>query len=432
MQGRLTKDGPGMLDDIWETPAVLRRMLDKYLGGTPTAIDLPNLKKPLPESSQFAGRSPLEVMKSCTIADGKFANKFTIIGAGTSFHAAILAEYLIETIARIPVEAQYASEFRYSTPLAQKGDIFVVVSNSGETSDAVESLRRVRSSKNGKDVFIVSIVNEANSTIAHESDFIIEAMAGVEAGVAATKAFSATVMAFVLLSIALGEASGTLAQTERDMLLVKLKELPDQVQQVLDRESTPLKRKDSVESLKIGDCNLWDIGCQNVLAQNFIFMGRGLMFPIALEGAMKCKEISYIHAEGYPAAEMKHGPIALIDQFMPVVCIAPRSDPTYEKIKANIEEVKTRNGSIIAITEDFNDELQDLSEHVIFVPPTHEYLMPLLAVIPLQLLAYMMGVLRGNEVDNPRGLQKIVDPTLNRTQSKQFAPPGRTVEAVAA
>merc|ERR1719195_468897 len=190
-------------------------------------------------------------------------------------------------------------------------------------------------------------------------------------------------------------------------MLDRLEELPSLAQMVIEKESRVLSDA-ATKQIDIGDCPLWDIGCQNVLANNFIFLGRGFNFPIALEGAMKCKEIAYIHAEGYPAAEMKHGPIALIDQFMPVVCITPRSDPTYEKIKANIEEVKARNGATIAITEDFNTELEEICEHVIHVPCTHEYLMPLISVIPLQLLAYMMGILRGNEVDNPRGLQKSI------------------------
>jgi len=187
------------------------------------------------------------------------------------------------------------------------------------------------------------------------------------------------------------------------------------IQEFMSKEVEPLY---SAVPVQIGCHVLWDIACQNVLAQNFIFLGRGVNFPIALEGAMKCKEVAYIHAEGYPAAEMKHGPIALIDQFMPVVCIAPGSDPTYDKIKSNIEEVKTRNGAVIAITDASSaEELAESSEYVIVVPRTHELLVPLVAVIPLQLLGYMMGILRGNEVDVPRNLQKVlscdpVSPTL--------------------
>merc|ERR1712216_446589 len=210
-------------------------------------------------------------------------------------------------------------------------------------------------------------------------------------------------------------------KAEQEKLLGCLRDLPNLVQNVLDKEALPLRPKGDVSPARspcIGECTLWDIGCQNVLANNFIFLGRGFNFPIALEGAMKCKEIAYIHAEGYPAAEMKHGPIALIDQFMPVVCIAPGSDPTYDKIKSNIEEVKTRNGAVIAITDASSaEELAESSEYVIVVPRTHELLVPLVAVIPLQLLGYMMGILRGNEVDVPRNLQKVlscdpVSPTL--------------------
>merc|ERR1712228_267261 len=186
-------------------------------------------------------------------------------------------------------------------------------------------------------------------------------------------------------------------------------EIPDLIQTLIERESRALRQDDDPDrGLEIGECKLWDIGCQNVLANNFIFLGRGFCFPVALEGAMKIKEIAYIHAEGYPAAEMKHGPIALIDQFMPVVVIAPKSDPTYDKIRSNIEEVRARHGSIIAITEHTNKDLEELCQHVIAVPPAHEYTMPLLAVVKMQLLACMMGMLRGNEVDHPRGLQKTI------------------------
>lgn len=211
---------------------------------------------------------------------------------------------------------------------------------------------------------------------------------------------------FVLMAVALGQECGTFPAEEQKTLLDAMEALPEHVRAVLDRESGHLQH--GKENEAPGECALWDIACQNVLAGNFIFLGRGFNFPIALEGAMKCKEIAYIHAEGYPAAEMKHGPIALIDQFMPVVVIAPKADPTYDKIRSNIEETKARHGSVIAVTEVDNTELQEICEYVIHVPRTHEYLMPLLAVIPMQLLAYMMGILRCNEVDNPRGLVKTV------------------------
>ena len=287
-------------------------------------------------------------------------------------------------------------------PAPAAGDVFIVVSNSGETFDSVESLRLVQRSAGGKEVLTVGVVYEAESTIGKVADALMQTFAGVEAGVASTKVFSCTVLNFVLLAIALGEACGTLQEAERKTLMRQLEELPALVQEVIELESRALKMQDSPRSLVIGECILWDISCQNVLAQNFIFLGRGCNFPIALEGAMKCKDTAYIHAEGSPAAEMKHGPIALIDQFMPVVVIAPQPDPCYEKIKANFNEVATRSGSIIAITDTTNNELGDLCEYVIRVPPTHELLMPLVAVIPMPLLAYMMGILKGNEAARGR------------------------------
>jgi len=398
-------DAKGMLSDIYDTPEVLRKTLK--LNIQDGSIKLPGLLKPLPEGHHMAGKTPMEVMAACTTSNGEYKNRFTIIGCGTSHHAALLAEYLIEHIARIPVEVQYASEYRYRQPITRPGDVFIAVSNSGETHDTVESLHLLQRSKGGKEVLTIGLVNEAYSTIGKEVDACLLTVAGVEAGVASTKVFSCTVLTFVLLAIALGEACGTLPDAERKTLLDKLDDLPGLVQEVIERESRPLKMEDSLRSLEIGECILWDISCQNVLAQNFIFLGRGCNFPIALEGAMKCKETAYIHAEGYPAAEMKHGPIALIDQFMPVVVIAPSADPCFDKIKANINEVATRSGSIIAITDN-PGELGDLCEYVIRVPSTHEFLMPLVAVIPMQLLAYMMGILKGNEVDNPRGLRKSV------------------------
>lgn len=395
-----------MLNDIWETPEVLKRMLREHLQAAEGRVSFPSLEKPLPESHALAGRSALQVMAD--IASGGFKNRITVLGSGTSWHAALFAEYAIESIARIPVDVEYASEYRHRQPLIKPGDVLIVISSSGETCDAVESLRAVQRCEHGSQVLTLGFVNKAGSTIARESDAFVEALAGEEVGVAATKVFSSTLLALVLLAVALGTKTGTFAEDDRRELLAKLQELPGHVQDVLNHEVQPLRQEAKERYISIGKCMLWDLSCQNVLSNNFIFLGRGFNFPIALEGAMKCKEIAYIHAEGYPAAEMKHGPIALIDQFMPVVFIAPRSDPTYAKIKANIEEVKARNGSTIVITEEYNTELDDLCEYVIRVPSTHEYLMPIVSVIPLQLLSYMMGMLRGNEVDAPRGLQKKI------------------------
>lgn len=398
-----------MLNDIWETPQVLRNLLERHLSSDAAgkiAVRFPTLEQPLPASHALAGKTALQVMAACGDGKQSVKNKIIIIGSGTSYHAAILAEYLIETIARIPVEVQYASEFRYQRPLVREGDVVVIVSNSGETAEAVDCLRMLSKCEEAKGVLLMGVVNEVDSTIAKEVDVYICAGAGVESGVASTKAFQATNASFVLLATALGEARNLLGKHEHAML-DRLQELPSLAQKVIERESQMLQ-SGSPDQIDMGACPLWDIGCQNVLAQNFIYLGRGFNFPIALEGAMKCKEMAYIHAEGYPAAEMKHGPIALIDQFMPVVVIAPRSDHCYEKIKSNIEEVKARSGATIGITEDGNHDLDDICEYIIRVPETHEYLFPLLALIPLQLLSYFMGVLRGNEVDNPRGLQKTV------------------------
>lgn len=397
-----------MLNDIWDTPKVLSSLTSKYVKDG--RVEFPCLHEKLPEGHGLAGRTPLEVMSACSQAvSSSLSNKFTVIGSGSSWNLSLLAEYLVEHLARIPVEAQYASEFRYRRPLMRAGDVMIVISSSGETADAVESLRNVQRSENGRNVLTVAIVNKASSTLGRECDVCIDVEAGVEFGVASTKVFTSTGFVLALVAFQIGEACVPMAPAERVAFVKRLEELPGSVQEVLDGESQVLHKQGMEErSLRIGECALWDIGCQNVLAQNFIFLGRGFNFPIALEGAMKCKELAYIHAEGYPAAEMKHGPIALIDQFMPVVVVCPKADPSYEKVKANLEEVKARNGATIAITESYNDELEELCEYVIKVPETHEYLMPLLAVIPLQLLAYMMGILRGNSVDAPRGLKKSV------------------------
>jgi len=405
-----TEGSKGLLSDIRDTPEVMTRVLDTYLRVPPSgegSVDFPSLRQPLREGHGLAGRTPIEVMAACRPpAGGSYNNKFVIIGCGTSNHAALVAEYLIEHIARIPVEVQYASEYRYRKPLVRAGDVLFVVSNSGETSDAVESLRLVRECTNGKQVLIVGVVNEKDSTIAKESDAFIDVLADKEMSVASTKVFSSTILAFTLLAVALGECTETFAGGQKTALLEAVRALPSSVQKVLDQDTKIFKNQES--RLDIGECVLWDIACQNVLANNFIFLGRGFCFPVALEGAMKMKEFAYIHAEGYPAAEMKHGPIALIDQFMSVVVIAPKCDPSYEKIKSNIEETKARSGNVIAITEHTNTDLGELCQHVIAVPPAHEYTMPLLAVIKMQLLACMMGMLRGNELDQPRGLQKTI------------------------
>jgi glucosamine--fructose-6-phosphate aminotransferase (isomerizing) len=412
-----------MLKDICQTPAVLQAVLASRL--SQGAVEIPELSKPFPSEHCFSGKTPLEVMAACQAKDGSFENKITIIGCGTSYHVAVLAEYLIEHIARVPVEVAYASEYRYKPLVHRKGDVLIAISSSGKTTDTVESVKHLQAS--GAEVMTVAVVNDGNglpgkddTSLGELCDVCIGTCAGPELGIASTKVFSASALAFVLLAIAMGQQTGQLEEDARKDILSKLEKVPSQISTVIRREASQMTAEGdaSPKQLKIGECRLWDIGLQNVLASNFIYLGRGFNFAVALEGAMKCKEVAYIHAEGYPAAEMKHGPIALIDQFMPVVVIAPRADQCFSKIKSNIEEVQTRSGSVIAITEE-NEENPDepveletgdkACEHVIKVPGTHEFLMPLIAAIPVQLLAYRMGHLRGYDVDNPRGLVKVAE-----------------------
>jgi glucosamine--fructose-6-phosphate aminotransferase (isomerizing) len=423
----------GMIPDIWGTPDALQRQLDEYLKQD-DSIEFPELVKPLSKecldkvkSNQLTPiKCAMDVLADCCKHQARW-NTFTILGSGSSWHIGLVAEYLIEGLARIPVEVGYASEFRWTEPLITPGDVVIVISQSGETKDSLEALRMVKDK-----ALTIAIVNNPNSTMARESDAFIDVHAGDEMGIASTKAFSATLMTLVLLGIRLGEMRDQLPGDERIKLLTALKKIPMQVSDVLSRSRWKRggKRKEdlsqgkprswSVERMNEGDSNdtkvpdakeqfsLMDVCRMNVLSQNFIVLGRGLNFPIALEGAMKFKEIAYMHAEGYPAAEMKHGPLALIDMFMPVVCIVPKSDPTYEKIKVNVEEVKSRRGCLICITESGNHDLDDIAEHVIHVPATHEYLMPLISLVPLQVMAVMMGKLRGTDVDKPRNLEKTV------------------------
>merc|ERR1712216_177333 len=267
------------------------------------------------------------------------------------------------------------------------GDVIVAVSQSGETADTLAAISLAK--KHG--CLTVGICNTVGSTIARETDCGVYLHGGPEIGVASTKAFTAQICVMCMIALKLLKEKGDDSTADFKKKLKALAALPDKVRKVLEEKEKVLNMSRVFR-----------------YASNFLYLGRGYNFPVALEGAIKLKEISYIHAEGYPAAEMKHGPIALIDQFMPVVVIAPVNDPNAEKLQSNIEEVLARGGSVIAISDETKNELEELCEHVIKVPSTHEYLMPLLTVIPMQLLAYMMGILRGNEVDNPRGLAKTV------------------------
>ena len=312
-------------------------------------------------------------------------SRIVITACGTSWHAGLIGEYLMEEYLRIPVEVEYASEFRYRDPILDKNDLVVVISQSGETADTLAAMREGKS----KGAKAYGICNVVGSTIAREADGGTYLHAGPEIGVASTKAFTSQITVLALFTMYL--ARKRLPDFERGPELAKALELlPDQVQGILD------------QSDKIRDLAL-DYSTHN----NFLYLGRGYNFPVALEGALKLKEISYIHAEGYPAAEMKHGPIALIDDKMPVVVIALK-DSAYEKIMGNVEEVKARGGRIIAIASEGDNEIASKVDHVIYIPATIPGLSPVLSVIPLQLLAYHIAVLRGCNVDQPRNLAKSV------------------------
>ena len=313
------------------------------------------------------------------------ANRIVICACGTSWHAGLVGEYLIEEFARIPVEVEYASEFRYRNPILNEGDVVLVISQSGETADTLAAVREAKR----QNIPVYGICNVVGSTIARETDAGVYLHAGPEIGVASTKAFTAQVLVLTMLALKMAEGR-TLSNEELRENLRALEELPEKVQEVL-------KLNDQIREMS------------EVFryATNFLYLGRGYNFPVALEGALKLKEISYIHAEGYPAAEMKHGPIALIDRQMPVIFIALK-DRTYEKVVTNIEEVVARHGVVIAITDSDNDELDGLCEYVIRIPAARDFLSPILAVLPLQFLAYHIAVLRGCDVDQPRNLAKSV------------------------
>jgi glucosamine--fructose-6-phosphate aminotransferase (isomerizing) len=314
------------------------------------------------------------------------ADRVVIAACGTSWHAGLVGEYLIESFAQVPVEVEYASEFRYRDPILRDGDVVLVISQSGETADTLAAVREAQ----GKGVPCFGICNVVGSTIARETDAGVYLHAGPEIGVASTKAFTAQVTVLSMLALKLAKGR-TLSDAEFADNIQALANVPQQVGEVLEGNNDELREMSEVYRY----------------ASNFLYLGRGYNFPVALEGALKLKEISYIHAEGYPAAEMKHGPIALIDRFMPVVFIAMK-DSTYDKVLSNIEEVVARDGSVIAITDEGNGELDELCEYVIEIPETKEFLSPLLTVIPLQLLSYHIAVMRGCHVDQPRNLAKSV------------------------
>ena len=313
-------------------------------------------------------------------------NRIVMVACGTSWHACLVGEYLFEDLARINVEVEYASEFRYRNPIINEGDIVLAISQSGETADTMAALELAKS----KGATILGICNVVGSSISRITDAGSYTHAGPEIGVASTKAFTAQVTVLTLMAASLARKKGKLNESKFRNLLSSLEAIPQKVQLVLDKTE---KIKKIAEKYKD--------------ASNALYLGRGSSFPVALEGALKLKEISYIHAEGYPAAEMKHGPIALIDEEMPVFVIATKG-PSYEKVVSNIQEVKARKGKIIAIVTEGDDQVKDFADDFIEIPETNEYLVPLIATVPFQILSYYIAVMRDCNVDQPRNLAKSV------------------------
>jgi glucosamine--fructose-6-phosphate aminotransferase (isomerizing) len=314
------------------------------------------------------------------------ATRILIVACGTSWHAGLVAEYLFEEFARIPVEVEYASEFRYRNPVIYPTDVVIAISQSGETADTLAAIEMAKD----RGAFIFGVCNVVGSSIARATHSGAYTHAGPEIGVASTKAFTAQVSVLYLLALSVAMHRGVMKQERLNRLMAELNSVPEKIAEVL-------KTNDEVKKIA-------DIYKDST---NALYLGRGYSFPVALEGALKLKEISYIHAEGYPAAEMKHGPIALIDENMPVFVIATQG-ASYEKVVSNIQEVKARKGKIIAIVTEGDKVVKDLADHVIEIPKSDDSLVPLISVIPLQLLSYHVAVMRGCNVDQPRNLAKSV------------------------
>ncbi len=314
------------------------------------------------------------------------AKRIIITACGTSWHAGLIAMYAIEEFAQIPVEVEYSSEFRYRKPVINKDDVVIAISQSGETADTLAAIQLAKS----KGAFIFSICNVIGASIPRMSDSGCYTHVGPEIGVASTKAFTAQVVALTMLALCIGREKKTISKEQFVSVVRELGQIPQKIERVLEQNT-----------------RIADFAKTFTYTQNFIYLGRGYNFPVALEGALKLKEISYIHAEGYPAAEMKHGPIALISQEMPVVVVAPHCG-TYEKIVSNIQEIKARKGRVIAVVSEGDVQVRKIADYVIEVPATEECLTPLLTVIPLQLLAYHIAVVKGCDVDQPRNLAKSV------------------------
>jgi glucosamine--fructose-6-phosphate aminotransferase (isomerizing) len=338
------------------------------------------------------GRVSLEsarvIMEEMGLSDDELraVDRMTIVACGTSWHAGLVGKFLIERLAGVPVEVDYASEFRYRHPLVDESTLSVYISQSGETADTLAALREAKA----KDAKTLAICNVQGAMVTREAMGTIYTHAGPEIGVASTKAFTSQLTALTLLALELGQARGRLSDDEMLEIIKHLYHIPAQMEQFLADDSSLKKLARTFQHHR-----------------DFLYLGRGVNYPIALEGALKLKEISYIHAEGYPAGEMKHGPIALIDEDMPVVAIAP-NDSVFEKMLSNIEEVKARSGIVIAVTDEENESLAKKADEVVLVPRTHELLSPLLLILPLQMLAYHIALLRGCDVDQPRNLAKSV------------------------
>ena len=365
--GQIEKDGYShfMLKEIFEQPSTLRNAIRGRLNMTDGTARLDGLDR---------HHEQLERVE-----------RIVITACGTAWHAGLIGEYMLEEMTRLPVEVEYASEFRYRSPVVDKKTILFAISQSGETSDTLAALKEAKR----RGATALGICNVVGSTIARQTDGGVYIHAGPEIGVASTKAFTSQIMVLALISLFMGRMR-TISVDKGRGIIKAIEKIPDQVTRILEL-----------------DKKIKDIALDFYKKKNFLFLGRGYNFPVALEGALKLKEISYIHAEGYPAAEMKHGPIALIDEDMPVVFIAIR-DYVFEKVLSNIEEVKSREGVVIAITTEGDKEIQSKVEYCIPIPKTIDILTPLLTVIPLQLLAYHIATLKGCDVDRPRNLAKSV------------------------
>ena len=355
-----------MLKEIFEQPTAIK---DTYRG-------------------RLVGKEGLIKMTGVDDHLDKFLNadRVIIVACGTSWHAGLVAEYIFEDLARIPVEVEYASEFRYRNPVISSRDVVIAISQSGETADTLAAIKLAKS----HGAFVFGVCNVVGSTIARETNAGSYTHAGPEIGVASTKAFTTQITILTLIALKLGRLKGTLEEKQYIETVRGLEAIPEKV-------SIALKENDAIEAI----AKVYN------QAKNCLYLGRGYNFPVALEGALKLKEISYIHAEGYPAAEMKHGPIALIDENMPVIVIATKKGH-YDKIVSNIQEIKSRKGKIIAIVSQGDQTVKELADHVIEVPETLECLAPLLTTIPLQLLSYHIAVQLNRNVDQPRNLAKSV------------------------